>query len=232
MPMPGGLHAIIFHFSILLHRHRGEKANAFSENLRSDQTTATGKIQDGLQYLSYVVLSISMLLLEVINHGVPLDCREKIESASGKFFTQSLEEKSKVRRGELNPMGYYDREHTKNDDVGALEVKQKTDGEWIRVKPTPDAYIVNVGDIIQVWSNDKYECVEHRVMVNNERERFSIPFFFNSAHPTMVKPLEELLNHQNHHASLQLGKAAGNLSNFKKLNVENNNRLVLENFQK
>ena len=36
------------------------------------------------------------------------------------------------------------------DDVGGLEVKRKTDGEWVRVKPTPDAYIINVGDIIQV----------------------------------------------------------------------------------
>ena len=36
------------------------------------------------------------------------------------------------------------------DDVGGLEVKRKTDGEWIRVKPTPDAYIINVGDLIQV----------------------------------------------------------------------------------
>lgn len=37
-----------------------EKADSFSENLHSDQTTAVGKIQDGLQYLSYVVLSTSM----------------------------------------------------------------------------------------------------------------------------------------------------------------------------
>ena len=37
-----------------------EKANAFSEHLRTDQTTAVGKIQDGLQYLSYVLVSTSM----------------------------------------------------------------------------------------------------------------------------------------------------------------------------
>ncbi|XP_015874300.2 uncharacterized protein LOC107411270 [Ziziphus jujuba] len=37
-----------------------EKANAFSEHLRVDQTTAVGKIQDGLQYLCYVVVSTSM----------------------------------------------------------------------------------------------------------------------------------------------------------------------------
>lgn len=37
------------------------------------------------------------------------------------------------------------------DDVGGLEVKSKTNGEWFRVKPTPNAYIINVGDIIQVY---------------------------------------------------------------------------------
>lgn len=42
------------------------------------------------------------------------------------------------------------------DDIGGLEVKRKTDGQWIRVKPTPDAYIVNVGDTIQVSLSKKY----------------------------------------------------------------------------
>lgn len=36
------------------------------------------------------------------------------------------------------------------DDVGGLEVKSKSDGEWIPVTPTPNAYIINVGDIVQV----------------------------------------------------------------------------------
>ncbi|VFQ78324.1 unnamed protein product [Cuscuta campestris] len=61
------------------------------------------------------------------------------------------------------------------DDVGGLEVRRKTDGEWVFVKPTPDAFIINVGDIIQVWSNDKYESVDHRVKVNPERAVFD-PF--------------------------------------------------------
>ncbi|KAL3515240.1 hypothetical protein ACH5RR_022142 [Cinchona calisaya] len=37
-----------------------EKANSFSENIRTDHSTALGKVQDGLQYLSYLVLSTSM----------------------------------------------------------------------------------------------------------------------------------------------------------------------------
>ncbi|XP_047156822.1 uncharacterized protein LOC124827746 [Vigna umbellata] len=37
-----------------------EKANAFSENLRADQTTAVIKIQEGMQFLAHVLISTSM----------------------------------------------------------------------------------------------------------------------------------------------------------------------------
>ena len=77
----------------------------------------------------------------------------------------------------------------------------------------------------QVWSNDRYESVEHRVMVNSERERFSLPFFLHMAHYTMVKPLEELINVQNpaKYRAFNWGKFIANrkCSNFQKLNVEN-----------
>lgn len=50
---------------------------------------------------------------------------------------------------------------------------------------------------VKVWSNDKYESVEHRVVVNSEKERYSFPFFFFPAHHMMVKPLEEVVDEQN-----------------------------------
>ncbi|XP_045833023.1 jasmonate-induced oxygenase 2-like isoform X1 [Trifolium pratense] len=111
------------------------------------------------------------------------------------------------------------------DEVGGLQVKRKTDQQWILVKPTPDAYIINVGDIIQIWSNDAYESVEHRAMVNTEKGRFSIPFFFNPGHDTEVKPLEELINEQNpsKYRPYKWGKFLIHRkdSNFKKQDVEN-----------
>ncbi|XVF67639.1 hypothetical protein PTKIN_Ptkin10aG0137500 [Pterospermum kingtungense] len=110
------------------------------------------------------------------------------------------------------------------DDVGGLEVKRKSDGEWIRVKPTPDAFIVNVGDILQVWSNGTYESVEHRVVVNSERERFWTPFFFYPAHYTIVKPLEELTSKKNppRYKPYNWGKflVTRKGSSFRKLDVE------------
>ncbi|KAL6270291.1 hypothetical protein ACE6H2_027202 [Prunus campanulata] len=95
------------------------------------------------------------------------------------------------------------------DEVGGLEVKRKRDGEWI-----------------QVWSNDRYESVEHRVLVNSEKGRFSIPYFVNPAHYTLVKPLEELTHEQEDPAKYKpysWGKFLSHrtLSNFKKHNAEN-----------
>ncbi|GJT32830.1 DMR6-like oxygenase 2-like protein [Tanacetum coccineum] len=111
------------------------------------------------------------------------------------------------------------------DDVGGLEVKRKTDGEWIFVKPTPNTFIINVGDMIQVWSNDRYESVEHRVMVNSTRERFSIPFFLSPSYYTVVEPLAELIDVQNppKYKGYNWGKffATRKRSNFQKLKVEN-----------
>ncbi|KAF6177048.1 hypothetical protein GIB67_015923 [Kingdonia uniflora] len=51
---------------------------------------------------------------QVINHGVPSELQEGIESAARKFFALSREEKNKVARDEENPLGFYDTEHTKN----------------------------------------------------------------------------------------------------------------------
>ena len=53
------------------------------------------------------------------------------------------------------------------DDVGGLEVKRKTDGEWVRIKSTPDAYIINIGDTTQVlYSNNQIvSAMSHKLAV-------------------------------------------------------------------
>ncbi|MED6159700.1 hypothetical protein PIB30_044626 [Stylosanthes scabra] len=77
----------------------------------------------------------------------------------------------------------------------------------------------------EVWSNDMYESVEHRAVVNSEKERLSIPYFLFPAHDTEVKPLEELINDQNpsKYRPYKSGKflLSRMNSNFKKQNQEN-----------
>ncbi len=77
------------------------------------------------------------------------------------------------------------------DDVPGLEVYR--DGQWFSVEPRPDALVVNIGDMLQVWTNDRFKAPLHRVLPSRGRERYSIPFFFNPAYDAEVGPLPELL---------------------------------------
>lgn len=48
------------------------------------------------------------------------------------------------------------------DDVGGLDVKCKSNGEWVRVKPIRGSYIINVGDLIQVSNGLYMQNIHHR----------------------------------------------------------------------
>ncbi|XP_041000513.1 probable 2-oxoglutarate-dependent dioxygenase At5g05600 [Juglans microcarpa x Juglans regia] len=75
--------------------------------------------------------------------------------------------------------------------VPGLQVRRED--EWITVKPAPHAFIVNIGDQIQVISNAIYKSVEHRVIVNAAKERVSLAFFYNPKSDIPIEPVKELL---------------------------------------
>jgi isopenicillin N synthase-like dioxygenase len=74
-----------------------------------------------------------------------------------------------------------------DDDQPGLQVLRH--GVWQMVPPRPGTLTVNVGDIVQVWSNDRYPAVLHRVIASPHRERFSVPFFFNPSPAAVYAPL-------------------------------------------
>ena len=73
------------------------------------------------------------------------------------------------------------------DDVGGLQVRAR--GEWVGVVPLAGALVINVGDMMQVWSNDRFRAALHRVRPIEGRPRYSIPFFFNPSYDTDCVPL-------------------------------------------
>ncbi|CAN6292683.1 unnamed protein product [Urochloa humidicola] len=117
----------------------------------------------------------------------------------------------------------------RQDGVGGLDVRRRSadagDGEWVRVKPVRGSLVINVGDIIQVWSNDRYQSVEHRTSVNSEKERFSIPYFFNPGTHTVVEPLQEMVSEKrpSRYHVYNWGEffCTRRRSNFRKLEVDN-----------
>lgn len=73
------------------------------------------------------------------------------------------------------------------DDQPGLEVCR--DGQWHLVEPTPGALVINVGDMTQVWSNDRYRAALHRVVTNPSGDRYSVPFFLSPSYETTYAPL-------------------------------------------
>jgi isopenicillin N synthase-like dioxygenase len=73
------------------------------------------------------------------------------------------------------------------DDVPGLEVMRE--GRWHLVEPRHGALVINIGDIVQVWSNDRYRAALHRALTNAEHERYSAPFFYNPSYQTHYAPL-------------------------------------------
>ena len=75
------------------------------------------------------------------------------------------------------------------DRVASLQVE--VDDRFVLVEPVPGALTVNLGDMLRVWSNDRYRSPVHRVLARRDRERFSAPFFYNPRYDTVCEPILE-----------------------------------------
>jgi isopenicillin N synthase-like dioxygenase len=64
------------------------------------------------------------------------------------------------------------------DPIGGLELL-KRDGEWVSAPFIPGTFVINLGDLFKVWTNDIYVSNQHRVVNRTGLERYSIPTFFN-----------------------------------------------------
>ena len=83
-------------------------------------------------------------------------------------------------------------------DAGALTVllqdtvaglQMHCDGAWLDVPPIADALTINIGDIWQVWSNDRYTAPLHRVRASTAEPRLSIAYFLNPGYQAVIEPL-------------------------------------------
>ncbi|KEH22931.1 putative codeine 3-O-demethylase [Medicago truncatula] len=82
-----------------------------------------------------------------------------------------------------------------DDDVPGLEIRHK--GNWVPVTPISDALVVNVGDVIEIWSNGRYKSVEHRAMTNKNKRRTSHATFVFPRDDVEVEPFDHMIDAQN-----------------------------------
>ncbi|KAG2241224.1 hypothetical protein Bca52824_096790 [Brassica carinata] len=82
-----------------------------------------------------------------------------------------------------------------DDKVVGLQVRYRD--TWITVNSHPHAFVVNLGDQIQILSNSIYKSSEHRVIVNSQKERVSLAFFYNPKSDIPIQPLQQLVTSNN-----------------------------------
>ncbi|KAK4802173.1 hypothetical protein SAY86_000376 [Trapa natans] len=81
-----------------------------------------------------------------------------------------------------------------DDNVPGLQVLRGD--SWVAVEPVPDSFIVNIGDQMEIVSNGIYRSIEHRVIVNSEKERVSLAYFYNPKSDVPIEPVEELVTEE------------------------------------
>jgi isopenicillin N synthase-like dioxygenase len=68
-------------------------------------------------------------------------------------------------------------------------------GKWIDAPPLAGAYVVNIGDLLEVWTNGQFVATSHRVRKVQE-ERYSFPLFFTVDYDTVVAPIERFVTEE------------------------------------
>ena len=69
-------------------------------------------------------------------------------------------------------------------------MKSHTSSDWIVVNPLKDAFVVNIGDMLQLWTNGLFKATPHRVVRPSDCSRVAIPFFFEPNYDAVVAPID------------------------------------------
>ncbi|KAL5702339.1 hypothetical protein ACHQM5_027568 [Ranunculus cassubicifolius] len=81
------------------------------------------------------------------------------------------------------------------DHIGGLQVLHQE--QWVDVNPIPGALVINIGDLLQILSNDKLKSVEHRVLSKKVGPRVSVACFLTTRFDVDTKPygpMKELIS--------------------------------------
>ncbi|KAL9288067.1 putative thebaine 6-O-demethylase [Arabidopsis thaliana] len=136
--------------------------------------------RDTLDMYSAEVKSIAKILLGKIAVALKIKPEEM-----DKLFVDEL--------GQRIRLNYYPRcpEPDKANEVEGLQIKKNA--KWVSVKPLPNALVVNVGDILEIITNGTYRSIEHRGVVNSEKERLSVAAFHNIGLGKEIGPMKSLV---------------------------------------
>ncbi|CAI0422550.1 unnamed protein product [Linum tenue] len=81
------------------------------------------------------------------------------------------------------------------NQVEGLEVQTK-DGGWIKFQPSPNSFIVMIGDSLNAWLNGRLHSAFHRVMMSGNEARYSLGLFSIPRAGYIIKAPEEVVDEE------------------------------------
>jgi isopenicillin N synthase-like dioxygenase len=75
-----------------------------------------------------------------------------------------------------------------HDPIGGLEVRARS-GDWLDATCPEDAFVLNVGDMLELWSGGRLISTPHRVVNRTGEARQSFPFFAKPRYDVIIEPL-------------------------------------------
>ena len=183
-------------FDFMYPKSNGEDLNQWPEN-----KVFRSKMENFFSKASLVAEeTLRLVFLNLNNNGNQLPSGEKSTSNARLNYypiDDPLEEKSRKDISKLGDMALH--HHTDpgiltlliQDMTGGLQTKSKESG-WIDIEPEKNTIVVNLGDAMQVWTNDKYVAAIHRVTKRTAKARYSTPYFYNPKRDSVIQPLEQI----------------------------------------
>ncbi|XP_020227598.1 probable 2-oxoglutarate-dependent dioxygenase AOP1 [Cajanus cajan] len=145
-----------------------------------------------------VLVELDHMTKRMVFEGYGVDqrhCDSLLEST--KYMLRSF--KYRLPQEDENNLGLHAHTDTSfftilhQNNVNGLQVKLKN-GEWIHTDPSPFMFLILAGDAFKVWSNDRIQSCEHRVIISAKKERYSMGLF--SLGGKIVETQEELVDEE------------------------------------
>ncbi|GLT50583.1 hypothetical protein SLA2020_240610 [Shorea laevis] len=159
------------------------------------------KLRETLKAYSMEMKNLALLILDQMGRALKMDAEEirvlftdGVQSMRMNYYPPCPEPEMAI--------GF-----TPHSDADALTIlfqlnqteglQIRKDGRWIPIKPLPNAFVVNIGDIMEIVSNGLYRSIEHRAMVNSTRDRLSVATFYSSKLDLELGPAPSIIGPNN-----------------------------------
>ncbi|KAH0902977.1 hypothetical protein HID58_042480, partial [Brassica napus] len=131
---------------------------------------------------------------EVVNHSNRMKpIGRKILEILMNNLNARMEEQDLMGTLRMNVNYYPECPDTKLTVGTACMLDTVTSGSISLIPPVMGAIVVNIGDMLQILSNDRYKRVEHLVMASRFLSRISFAYYCGPSYDSVIEPLRDVL---------------------------------------